>query len=246
MADSDSSLSGNLKARMRGGTTRLFGGSSNEATAGVVLVTAATFGNFNVDNDAPAAADTDGINFDADAPDIPLTLLVWRQTEASQNGIYEYDPSIPSGRWSKVSDFDESTRANLILVRYGKRFGGCKFMVTADNTVQILFPARFRVDHGSGASGETLSGLGAMVSTYTPAAGDVVYVRGEGIYIARAGEWTQIGQAAPRTPDLSALDSIGYFDSDVYAVLTAADAESDCEWVEHEAAIDPSELTPEP
>lgn len=213
-----------------------------------IAVVAATWNDFAFD-DEPATADTDDVNFNAATSTVARRLLVWQQDDETENGIWTFHPERPEGsRWERMR-LEGKTR-RVVLARWGTRFGGVHFMWVKPNVFQPLFPARFRVDIGSNAEGESISGLAEMVCGETPSAGDIVYLRhspGPGIYIALADDWVQIGQPAPRTPDLSALDGIGYFDSDVFHVLSKADAEAtECLFVTHEAAISPSALTDEP
>lgn len=72
-------------------------------------------------------ANVDGITMASDED-----VLVWKQSTASENGLYK----TASGAWTKVKDFDASMLYKTISVVLGDSLGGTFFDVTATNTVK--------------------------------------------------------------------------------------------------------------
>ncbi|MCW8128897.1 MAG: hypothetical protein KIS92_00805 [Planctomycetota bacterium] len=121
-------------------------------------------------------------------------VLVWKQSAETENGIWDFNPNATAGnRWRRAYTFSRYLLDADIYVRGGgRRFERWHFEYHAENVVVPVFSQPIRIDHGS-KEAETLTGLGAMLTGYTPAAGALVFVRNYGLYIARAGDWHRIG-----------------------------------------------------
>lgn len=141
-------------------------------------------------------------------------VLVWLQErngkpDPATNGIYAYDPNASGAeRWTRVYELSFAALGFAeIYVQYGRRWSRLRFhynsgfdIVTNPSTgarhsdlpVLPLLDRPYPVHHGTYETGDSRSGLGALADGYTPSAGDMIWVRGQGLFIARSTAWKKI------------------------------------------------------
>lgn len=197
--------------------------------------------------DDPAASDFDGCDLEAEYTAHGKALaLVWQQDTATANGIYAYNPTAEAGsRWTRVAQLHRTRLAETeIFVRWGEKWGQLRFYYRSDDHVIPVFDRPISVEHGS-YEAESLSGLSALLTGYTPASGDLIWVQDEGLFVAKTGAWIKIAVPRdPETPDITP-DNFASVISRVYErMVGAACSEGDVvgtfEW--HELAISPTLL----
>ena len=178
-------------------------------------------------------------------------VLAWQQTTASENGIYSYQPPDSSNperttAWQKEYDLTyEAIGDAEILVQHGKRWRGFSFVLSSENTVKIVIDRTVVVATASKES-ETLSGLGSLITGYDPTAGDLIFVRNQGLYIANTGTWKQVaslrtfasseagyGEIASQEISLQTVSSLTCSGTAITANVTTT---------YHELAVSPSHL----
>lgn len=121
-------------------------------------------------------------------------VLVWKQSTASQNGIYE----AASGGWVKKFSFNAADKMLTIpiSVSNGTIFGGSWFIITADNTAYLSKWANNQV-YVTAVENHGLSGLADVDDTVISAGRLILTIEQtssyeNGIYIASSGAWVKL------------------------------------------------------
>lgn len=182
-------------------------------------------------------------------------VLVWMQRigtspDPDTNGVYSYDPSQSDSklRWQRILPLDyDNMGEREIYVTSGRRWSRMRFHYNigfelddetqsrdSDYPVLPIFDRPYPVHHGTYETSDSRSGLGALADSYVPSAGDMIWVRANGLYVASASTWRKIATAttgSESTPDPTdyavirsdleqRLTSISCVDSDVEGVFT--------------------------
>lgn len=152
----------------------------------------------------------------------PVIVLVWQQDDATENGVYAYDPTVETltaqqiaagevqqPKWGLLAALKKSSYAGkLITALLGKRFRHMQFNVRKDDNAALSFNRGvLGVRYASNDAALTPSGRGEEWDGFIPDEGDLVMRYADdsedGVYIARETDWKRIARFLPAIEDLN-------------------------------------------
>lgn len=151
----------------------------------------------------------------------PVIVLVWQQDDATENGVYAYDPTVETltaeqieagevqqPKWGLLAALKKSSYAGkLITALLGKRFRHMQFNVRKDDNAALSFNRGVLGVRLASKDNATASGIGPTWDGVTPDTGDLVMSyagnSNDGIYITRETEWKRIARFLPTVEDLN-------------------------------------------